>query len=77
MPVPSRRLDDRICILCGKIAASKNPEEWIGLLPELQVAIHEAISRLRFRFLASFDASISQHPERRRAPDSYRPPDDS
>jgi hypothetical protein len=69
MAVPSRRLEDHIRTLCARIAASDNRDEWIGLLPELQTAIHEAIARVRFRLLAVFDGSVSRHPERRKTQD--------
>jgi hypothetical protein len=70
MAAPSRRLDDHIRTLCARIAASDNGDEWIGLLPELQTTVHEAIARLRFRLLAVFDGPVSKHPERRKIPDS-------
>jgi hypothetical protein len=71
MPIPSRRLDDRIRTLWARIAASENGDEWMCLLPELQIEVHEAITKLRFRLLTVFDGSVSQHPERRKIPNSH------
>jgi hypothetical protein len=49
MPRLSRRLDDRIRNLCAQVATSKDPDELNQILPELKLAIHEAIERLRKR----------------------------
>jgi hypothetical protein len=67
----SRRLDDRIRELCGKVAATSKTaasnNEVNGLLQELLCAVHEKIERLRI-LAAKHLVSREPCPERRATP---------
>ena len=66
MSTRSRRLDDHIRELCAKVVASQDSEELNRILPELKIALHQSIERLRTRAVAILTAPRSFPNERRK-----------
>lgn len=59
VPKHSRRLDDRIRELCGKLVASTEHQDVDHILSELKVALHESIERLRIRVAAALTGAAT------------------
>ena len=65
VPMPSRRLDDRIRNLCAKLVGSSECHDENQILSELKVSLHESIERLRGRAAAGLNGR-RDFPEDRR-----------
>jgi hypothetical protein len=64
--LPARRIEDRIRVLCGRIASAPD-RELDDILAELQITIHEYTRRCENRISATVLAWRAAPPERRRA----------
>jgi len=62
--VPSRRLEDRIRELCGKVLTARNSELY-EVLSDLQSALHEHGERLRKVAIMKLTSTRKQLPDER------------